>query len=356
MAHVANALPGLSATLVRQNEKLKKNLRKPLAAPRVALSRKISLKFPHFQGFLTEYSSNLSVTGMFVKTNNLEPPGTTVDFEFLLPDGLKLIRGKAEVVWIRDRADGPEQPIGMGLRFVRLDAESRRMIRWTVEKQVLEKGSLVDMEELMSCTNASIEHVEDVRRVYPYAGAAFVRPKTLRQRLAALALPAAFVAAFCVAVALGGIFSSGQQSRGATPLAATPLATASLAAAGLEGHETQPAETLAAWAEAWSAQRVDDYLAFYSPEFRPPRGMSRATWSAQRAARISKPSFIKVEIEELETTVMDRQRARVSFLQLYESDRYHDATRKTVDLRLEGAHWKIVGEQSEAVETPASHS
>ncbi len=183
----------------------------------------------------------------------------------------------------------------------------------------------------------------DIRKLHPYAGAAFARPKSARDRLAAFVLPAAFIAAFCVAVTLGLVLSPAQKSRAAT-------------AVGAAAHEApRPAETVAAWAEAWSAQRVGDYLGLYSPQFQPPPGTSRAEWAAQRASRISAPRFIKLEIEELQAAVLEPGRVRVSFIQLYESDRYRDATRKIVDLRLEDGQWKIVHEEGEPVHrTPPS--
>ena len=48
------------------------------------------------------------------------------------------------------------------------------------------------------------------------------------------------------------------------------------------------------WAQAWSEQRPGDYLDHYGVEFRPPAGLSRAAWEAERRARILAPRFIEV--------------------------------------------------------------
>jgi len=140
---------GSIASLARQGKQLQANLRKPLSleSRRIALERKITLNFPHFKGFLTEYSSNISMTGMFVQSEKPEPPGTVLAFEFRLADGLNLIQGQAEVVWRRMKGKGSARPAGMGLKFVRLDKDSRRVIRWAVEKQLREGGETFDLDE-----------------------------------------------------------------------------------------------------------------------------------------------------------------------------------------------------------------
>ena len=46
---------------------------------RVPLERKISLKFKEFRGFITEYSQNLSMGGMFIRTTSPKPVGTIFD-------------------------------------------------------------------------------------------------------------------------------------------------------------------------------------------------------------------------------------------------------------------------------------
>lgn len=42
---------------------------------RVPLERKVILKFHHFGGFFVEYSANVSLTGMFIRTDSAKPPG-----------------------------------------------------------------------------------------------------------------------------------------------------------------------------------------------------------------------------------------------------------------------------------------
>lgn len=113
-------------------------IRPPVQVPVTAsgFDRTISLSFANVKGFLTEYSANISVAGMFVRSPRPSLPGTVLDLELCLFDGLKLIRGSATVVWAREADLGPEQPAGMGVRFLKLDPASRRLVHWVVEKHL----------------------------------------------------------------------------------------------------------------------------------------------------------------------------------------------------------------------------
>ncbi|HEV8628980.1 MAG TPA: TIGR02266 family protein [Thermoanaerobaculia bacterium] len=113
---------------------------------RVPLERKISLKFKEFRGFITEYSANLSMGGMFIRTTSPKPIGTIFDFELSLTDDFKLVQGIAEVVWIREGDDGPERPMGMGVRFLDLSSESRKLIERIVQEQVAHGGTPFELE------------------------------------------------------------------------------------------------------------------------------------------------------------------------------------------------------------------
>lgn len=106
---------------------------KPRNQPRIPLQTKVNLEFERFNGFISEYSSNISEGGMFVRTNEPKPIGTVVSFEFRLRDNFKLIQGLGEVTWIRAIERSPEKPMGMGIRFHELDAKSRELIRTMVD-------------------------------------------------------------------------------------------------------------------------------------------------------------------------------------------------------------------------------
>jgi uncharacterized protein (TIGR02266 family) len=108
---------------------------------RVPLQRKISLKFKEFRGFITEHSANISMGGMFIRTDTPQPPGTIFDFEFTLGDGYTLIHGIGEVVWVREADEGPDRPPGMGVRFLNLDPESRQLVDRIVLERLRREGA-----------------------------------------------------------------------------------------------------------------------------------------------------------------------------------------------------------------------
>jgi hypothetical protein len=99
-----------------------------------------------------------------------------------------------------------------------------------------------------------------------------------------------------------------------------------------------------AWANAWSRQAVDDYLAHYSEDFQPADGSSRAAWEALRRQRLTRPSFIEVKVTGMEIESLDANRARATFRQAYRADRYHDDVVKVLELARDGGRWWIVSE------------
>lgn len=377
----------------------------PTPARRIALEREISLQVPRFDTFVTEHSANISTTGMFIVSENPLAPGTIFALEFSVADDWKMIRGKAQVVWVRHQREAPDRPPGMGVRFIELDAQSRRLIRWIVEKQQVEGGRTFELDQLRSVVDETLDEVlpedaaateavtaapqEPVARQRPpspqrpFAGVARARDerKVLPRVLAGLVLLAVLGGglAWLIArpgdgggtsetspaaepagagggseqpAALGGAASptasetpSQTESRGAGGETTEPVAAASRsieADPGLDGVT----ETVAGWAAAWSAQEPDRYLTFYSRDFEPPPGLTRAQWVEQRRQRLTSPSFIAVSVAGIEAERVGRARARTVFTQTYRSDRVHDTVTKTLDLIWEDGAWKIERETS----------
>jgi hypothetical protein len=106
-------------------------------------------------------------------------------------------------------------------------------------------------------------------------------------------------------------------------------------------------ETVRNWAAAWSEQRVDDYLDFYSSAFEPPDGLTRGEWNDQRRDRLTRPPWIRLEVEAIEATAATEDRVLVTFDQSYETPTYRDRVRKTLELEREGEVWKIIASRSE---------
>ncbi len=99
------------------------------------------------------------------------------------------------------------------------------------------------------------------------------------------------------------------------------------------------------WARAWSEQRVEDYLALYARNFRPPDGMRRGVWEEQRRQRISTPASITINVEQLEVVTVASRAAVATFVQHYRSETYQDRVPKLLDLVREAGEWRILEER-----------
>ena len=105
-------------------------------APRILFAREVEVRFEEFGEFVTEYSKDLSLTGMFLHTTSPHPPGTSFQFEFQVEGGQPLIRGVGEVVWIRGKEQQKDDPPGMGIRFISLDTNGQKLVRWLIERNL----------------------------------------------------------------------------------------------------------------------------------------------------------------------------------------------------------------------------
>ncbi|MDD5389897.1 MAG: tetratricopeptide repeat protein [Gallionellaceae bacterium] len=102
--------------------------------------------------------------------------------------------------------------------------------------------------------------------------------------------------------------------------------------------------TVHAWADVWSQRDAEGYLAFYSKNFQVPGGSDRAEWETERKARVTRPEFIKVELDRIKIKLQGDS-AKVSFTQRYTSNTYKDKGMKTLVLEKQGDAWKIVEER-----------
>lgn len=104
-----------------------------------------------------------------------------------------------------------------------------------------------------------------------------------------------------------------------------------------------------AWAEAWSGKNVNGYLSAYADEFRPANGAPRASWVSYRRQRLTTPSFIDVQVGDIDVELIGTDRARATFVQQYRSDNYQDQVVKTLQMRYTSDGWQIISEVSEAI-------
>lgn len=138
-------------------------------------------------------------------------------------------------------------------------------------------------------------------------------------------------------------------ARAAAPAAPAAAPVVAVTPAAVEtGVDARTAEAinaaLANWAQTWSAQNVDAYLAAYAPEFVPEGGVSRAAWEGQRRSRITQPKRISVKTLSPQLSALADGRIRVSFKQEYESDAFSDSVNKVLEFKSVAGGWKIVRE------------
>jgi uncharacterized protein (TIGR02266 family) len=96
---------------------------------RVPAFLRIKLKYDNVDTFVEKFSTNLSKGGIFIASRTPKPIGTVLRFELCLQDASKLIRGEGSVTWVKEF--DPKQPLkphGMGVRFTKLDPDSRVLV------------------------------------------------------------------------------------------------------------------------------------------------------------------------------------------------------------------------------------
>ncbi|GAB4290958.1 MAG: hypothetical protein Kow0096_04750 [Thiohalomonadaceae bacterium] len=102
---------------------------------------------------------------------------------------------------------------------------------------------------------------------------------------------------------------------------------------------------LQGWAQAWSQQNVEAYLAYYDAAY-VPEGMARHAWEDERRTRLSRPAWIKVELEDVQVAAPAPDAVVVDLRQRYASPGYKDTTLKRMTLALRDGNWMITSETS----------
>ena len=110
--------------------------------------------------------------------------------------------------------------------------------------------------------------------------------------------------------------------------------------------EVQVLAQLKKWQQHWSAQRVEPYLALYSPKF-TPNNMTLSQWKKTRYFSITKPNFIEVQVINVKLTRLDSRTIESYFLQNYKSDRYFDSVYKKIIWKKTLNRWLIISENIE---------
>ena len=91
----------------------------------------INKEFESYDAFINEYVTNISRTGVFVRSKTPLPVGTKVNLRFtVIMDDIETVEGLGEVVRVHD------DPPGMGVVFTELSTYSKGLIDKLLTNQV----------------------------------------------------------------------------------------------------------------------------------------------------------------------------------------------------------------------------
>src|SRR5262245_57859243 len=96
-------------------------------ADRRSVSLLVKLKHQNVATFEEEFATNLRDGGWFIRSRQPQPVGTLLKFEVQLAGGQRMMRGTAEVRWVRPPGDPAGGP-GMGVQFEQLDEPTRALV------------------------------------------------------------------------------------------------------------------------------------------------------------------------------------------------------------------------------------
>ena len=99
------------------------------------------------------------------------------------------------------------------------------------------------------------------------------------------------------------------------------------------------------WKNAWMSQNFDQYIGYYSDNFKNNKGMDLEKWKQFRKPRVINKPSINLKLENIEIS-KNKNLYNVSFTQIYQSGDIDSTTKKTLLIELIDDQLKIVNEIS----------
>ena len=99
------------------------------------------------------------------------------------------------------------------------------------------------------------------------------------------------------------------------------------------------------WKNAWMSQNFDQYIRYYSDNFKNNKGMDLEKWKQFRKPRVINKPSINLKLENIEIS-KNKNLYSVSFTQIYQSGDIDSTTKKTLLIELIDDQLKIVNEIS----------
>lgn len=128
------------------------------------------------------------------------------------------------------------------------------------------------------------------------------------------------------------------------PSSDTPSSSAEPDQAGASDPSAVRADvvsTLQQWAQAWSNQNVQAYLAAYSDNYEPQGGQSLAAWIKQRGQHFKTGEHTKANLSDIQVALDSPGRAIATFNESYQSSSQQSDEKKRVVLVREDGGWRI---------------
>lgn len=92
------------------------------------LTAEVKVDYRTVGSFITDYSENISMRGLFVKTSLPLPVGERVRLRLTLPDGDAPFALSGVVKWVSTLKDKDKHPAGMGIEFIDFDESVRERL------------------------------------------------------------------------------------------------------------------------------------------------------------------------------------------------------------------------------------
>ena len=85
----------------------------------------VNQEFSCIEDYISEYVTDISKGGVFIRSKNPLPVGTTVTLHFsVIVEDIETIKGEGEVI----RVDMSPDSMGMGIAFTKLTGDSKELI------------------------------------------------------------------------------------------------------------------------------------------------------------------------------------------------------------------------------------
>jgi uncharacterized protein (TIGR02266 family) len=90
----------------------------------------LEVDYGNQDNYLFAYIRDISATGIFVRTNAPEPPGTQLNLRFTPTGASAPLELEGEVIWINPYRPGHSDNLhpGMGIRFIGLEEPERKRL------------------------------------------------------------------------------------------------------------------------------------------------------------------------------------------------------------------------------------